>query len=99
MTAELSLLTYAEVAQRLRMSKSQVRRMVKAGRLQVMRFGLSAKADRVHPDDLAAFINASRQVQACPSPSVATPGRSLSVTTGRSIVDLLGSGPSLKRVK
>ena len=99
MSAELSLLTYAEVAERLRISKAQVRRLVRAGRLKVARFGLSARADRVHPEDLAAFINASRQVQACPSPSAGIRGRSPSVMTVKSIVDLLETGPALRQVK
>lgn len=99
MNTEVRLLTYAEVAERLRISKAQVRRLVRAGRLKVARFGLSARADRVHPEDLAAFINASRQVQACPSPSAGIRGRSPSVMTVKSIVDLLETGTALRQVK
>ena len=97
----MTLMTIAEASAQLRVSRSTVRRLINAGQLRAVRLGLSGRSDRVHPDDLNSYINAHRraQVLACPSTNAATPGKSPSVGTGRSIVDLLGTGRGIKRVK
>ena len=47
------LLTLQQVADRLQVSMSTVRRLVAAGRLKTVRIGRNL---RVRPDDLAAYI-------------------------------------------
>ena len=56
----MDLLTIQEAADRLRCSTKTIRRAIDAGRLRVVRLGESARSDRIHPDDLAAFVNVSR---------------------------------------
>src|SRR5581483_70821 len=101
MSALEQLMTLAETAQHLRVSKATVIRLVKAGKLRTVRLGLSAKADRVHPDDLAAFVNENRRERKCRSTTVKTAasGKLSSTTPAKSIVDLLGAGPKLKLVR
>ena len=99
MTAALRLMTMQQAAEHLSISKATVIRLAKAGKIKVVPLGLSARAWRVHPADLDQFVNQSRQVHTCPSASAAKPGRSLSVTAGRSIVDLLSSGQKPRLVR
>ncbi len=49
-----TLLTPAEVAERLKVSKPRVYQMVKEGDIPAVRFG---KSVRVRPEDLDRFIN------------------------------------------
>lgn len=62
-----TLLTLAEVAERLRVSRPTVHRLAASGRLPVVRFG---RAVRVRPEDLAAMLAAS---VAAPDPAAAGP--------------------------
>ncbi len=48
------LLTLQQVADRLQVSMSTVRRLVAAGKLKAVRIG---RSQRVRPDDLRAYIN------------------------------------------
>ena len=50
------LLTLPQVADRLQVSMSTVRRLVAAGKLKVVRIG--SRNQRVRPDDLRAYIAA-----------------------------------------
>ena len=59
-TAE-ALLTIGEVADLTKRSASSVRTDVREGRLTVVRLGRSV---RVHPDDLALYLDAARGVTA-----------------------------------
>lgn len=93
-----ALLKVHEAAGPLRCSAKQVRRLIDAGLLKAVRLGRSARSDRIHPADLEDYINRSRKY-ACPSSAAATPGRSRSIGKVSAIVDLLGTGPVLKRVK
>lgn len=94
------LLTLAEAANKLACSKATVIRLVKAGKLTTVQLGLSLKGDRVHPDDLEAFIrNARREKKGCRSASAETRGKSLSVGMGRSIVDLVAIGRGIRPEK
>lgn len=51
------LLTLPQVAARLQVSLSTVRRLITAGSLKAVRIGRSL---RVRPEDLAAYIEANR---------------------------------------
>jgi len=50
-----SLLTFQQAAERSGCCPKMLRRAVSSGDLAVIRLGSSAKSDRIHPDDLAAF--------------------------------------------
>jgi excisionase family DNA binding protein len=54
---ELPLLTVAEVAKRLRVHPITVRRLIKSGRLRVVRIG---RAVRIRADDLDALLSSDR---------------------------------------
>lgn len=99
MSVELRLMTMQEAADAMRVSKATAIRLAKAGKLKVVPLGLSARAWRVHPADLEALINTSRQAPKCLSASAATRGRSLSVTKGKSIADLLATGQKPRLVR
>jgi hypothetical protein len=64
-----SLLTFQQAAERSGCCPKMLRRAVSSGDLAVIRLGSSAKSDRIHPDDLAAFW-ASRRYAAPPSPTI-----------------------------
>lgn len=63
----MTLLTKADVAACLKISKPTVHRLIAAGRLRVVRVGRSV---RVSPDDLAAFIDSAK---AAPDPDASGP--------------------------
>lgn len=98
MTAEHALLTVREVAQQLRCHERQVRRIINAGKLRAVRLGLSARSDRIHPDDLHQFIQGERKPQWL-SEKEAMRGSSLSATREGSIVALLATGREIRRRK
>lgn len=52
------LLTLQQVADRLQVSMSTVRRLVDAGKLKAIRIGRNL---RVRPEDLAAYIEEAKQ--------------------------------------
>lgn len=52
------LLTLQQVADRLQVSMSTVRRLVDAGKLKAVRIGRNL---RVRPEDLAAYIEEAKQ--------------------------------------
>lgn len=52
-----TLLTTSHVAELLGVSERHVRNLIAAGDLKACRFGRSV---RIHPDDLAAYIDAAR---------------------------------------
>ena len=52
------LLTLQQVAERLQVSMSTVRRLVDAGKLRSVRIGRNL---RVRPEDLAAYIEEAKQ--------------------------------------
>jgi excisionase family DNA binding protein len=52
------LLTLQQVADRLQVSMSTVRRLVDSGKLKAVRIGRNL---RVRPEDLAVYIEASKQ--------------------------------------
>jgi excisionase family DNA binding protein len=68
----LGLLTYEDVAARLRVSEPTVRRWAAAGTLPVVHIGRSA---RVKPADLAAFIDALPTERRAAAGVVVLPGR------------------------
>ena len=88
----MKLLTVAEVALELRCSAKQVRRIIGAGDLPTLRLGLSGKSDRVHPDDLGAFL-ARRE---CRSRSGRVRGRSQFAMEAKSIVARAAAGAEAK---
>ena len=53
----IQLLTVAEAAQALRLHPSSLRRIIRQGKLPLIRIG---RAQRVHPRDLRRFIEARR---------------------------------------
>jgi len=97
MTTALRLLTMNQVADLLGTSKSSAIRLAKAGKLKVVPLGLSARSWRVHPADLDAFINQSRQT--CPSTNATARIKLSSGTPARSIADLLATGRKPKLVR
>jgi excisionase family DNA binding protein len=74
-TRPVTLLTFAEAAQRLRVSVRTVEREAIAGRLAIVRI----RSRRfIRADELDRYITAREEVQACPSASEATAIRSAS---------------------
>ena len=57
MTQDDRLLKIADVAKRLAVSVTTVRRLIAAGKLQTVRIG---RALRIRPDDLEAYIENSK---------------------------------------
>ena len=57
------LMTPNEVADRLRVTGEKVRQLIRAGHLEAMNIGTGQKRPlyRIHPNDLEAFLNSSRQ--------------------------------------
>lgn len=63
----MTLLTIADVAERLRVSQPTVHRLKASGKLPAVRFG---RAVRFRPDDVAALIAAATEA---PDPDAAGP--------------------------
>lgn len=55
MSAAEKLLTFEEAAEQCSCHAKTLRRAQQSGDLLVIRLGSSAKSDRIHPADLAAF--------------------------------------------
>ncbi len=55
------LLTVAEVAARLRLSRTFVYQLINSGRLKACRFGVKGGAIRVLEEDLTAYTEDSRE--------------------------------------
>lgn len=51
------LLTIRQAAEKLAVSPKTIRRAIDSGRLKVRRLGQSAKSERIHPNDLEAFLD------------------------------------------
>ena len=54
------LLTIRQAAEHLACSPKMVRRAIDRGELKCVRIGESARSDRIHPEDLEAFITTKR---------------------------------------
>lgn len=87
------LLTVSEAAEQLRCSVKQLRRIIDSGALQVVRLGLSARSDRVHPDDLRAYIDSQRRTRpkTCQFTSVGVRGGLPSLSADKELEDRLAS--------
>jgi excisionase family DNA binding protein len=67
------LLTVAQAAEMLAVCRKTLRRAIDRGELPVVRLGETARADRIHPNDLENYINKLRRARpTCPS-SVVVP--------------------------
>lgn len=100
MSAAERLMTLAQAAEASGCSARTLRRAIDSGDLAAVRLGVSAKSDRIHPADLAAFW-ARRKTKPCQSPSVPTPGtiKSPSASVDERLARLLATGvtPTPKR--
>ena len=96
MSAAEKLLTFREAAQQCECSPRMLRRQADSGELATVRLGSSAKSDRIHPADLAAFIARRRR---CQSTNDQTPelGRLLSVGADERLDALVHAGRGNKR--
>ena len=68
------LLTKKQAAEELAVSPRTVQRLIDDGKLTVVRVTESKKGERIHPDDLKAYVQGKRQWQ---SESTRTAGRSM----------------------
>ena len=94
----MQLLTISETAKRLSCSTRMVRRLVATGRLRVVRLGETARSDRVHPDDLEAFVQVRRgEIAPCRSENAVLSGKLTSRTKDVELEKLLGMGPQKPR--
>jgi excisionase family DNA binding protein len=93
------LMKVSEAAQPLGCSPRQVRRIIAAGKLSVVRLGRSSKSDRIHPDDLQDYINRERRARPCQSKSVETASKLLSAGKARSIAAVLATGRAIRLVR
>lgn len=93
------LLTVAEVADQLQCSVKQMRRIIDAGQLNVVRLGLSARSDRIHPDDLCAYIDSQRRARpkTCQYINVVKPGGLPSLSADAELEHLLAGAPRGRR--
>ncbi|MCU7839736.1 MAG: helix-turn-helix domain-containing protein [Candidatus Thiodiazotropha sp. (ex Troendleina suluensis)] len=57
------LLTKKQAAEQLACSVNTVRRLIDAGKLRVVNVTESTKGERIHPEDLQAYIQEQRQWQ------------------------------------
>ncbi len=73
----MPLLTVGEVAERLNASRSFVYQLVESGRLVAHRIGTGRGAIRVSEEDLASFLEASRQAVAGKNEAPEPPKRRL----------------------
>ncbi|MEW8072826.1 MAG: helix-turn-helix domain-containing protein [Candidatus Thiodiazotropha sp.] len=55
------LLTKKQAAEQLAVSPRTVQRLIDSGKLAVVRITESTKGERIHPDDLQAFIQSKRK--------------------------------------
>ena len=84
------LLTIAQAAQQLAVCAKTLRRAIDRGELPVVRLGETARADRIHPDDLENYINKLRRARPlCPSVNVVEFGSWTSISGDSELSDLL----------
>ncbi|RLJ20092.1 hypothetical protein DJ031_06860 [bacterium endosymbiont of Escarpia laminata] len=82
------LLTKKQAAEELAVSPRTIQRIIDSGALRVIKVTESKKGERIHPDDLAAYI----QGQRWQSGGTKTAGRSMSPAAGQAsgLRELLG---------
>jgi len=88
-----NLMTLREVGDFLHVSRRTVRRLIDAGRLPVLRLGLTARAWRIDPDALAQFVSEEQECLSEKRPIRATRnarGSSKSIETGNALDAALG---------
>ena len=92
------LLTFREAAEQCSCARKTLRAAVGSGDLVPIRLGSSAKSDRIHPADLAAFIARRRR---CLSASEEVPGlgKLLCVGADERLDALVHAGRASKRVR
>ncbi|WP_425604246.1 helix-turn-helix domain-containing protein [Stenotrophomonas sepilia] len=92
------LLTLAQAAEHCACHPRTLRRAIDIGELVACRLGQGPKSDRIHPLDLAAWLDKCRAKTVCPSPSAPMVTIKLqSDTAEERIARLLDTGRSKAR--
>jgi len=91
-------MTLAQAAEHRACHPRTLRRAINIGKLATCRLGQGPKSDRIHPVDLAAWLDRCRAKTLCPSPSVPMGTiKSPSDKANERIARLLATGPSRTR--
>ncbi|MBA0284507.1 DNA-binding protein [Stenotrophomonas maltophilia] len=92
------LMTLAQAAEHCACHPRTLRRAIDNGELAACRLGQGPKSDRIHPVDLAAWLDKCRAKTLCQSPSVPTATIKLQLDTAEErIARLLDTGRSKTR--
>lgn|GEM_PF-2810700 len=92
------LMTLAQAAEHCACHPRTLRRAIDIGELMACRLGQGKKSDRIHPVDLAAWLEKCRAKTLCPSPSAQMVTIKLqSDTVEERIAKLLDSGRTKTR--